>query len=154
VRRDPLSPGATLLIDAEHTDGHLQRASTAAGPPWTAGDRLSCEPVFDRMPSSRPTERFRVLGIDPGLTRCGYAVVDSGRAGSVRAVSLGVIRTPPADPLPQRLAALRLEFTALLTDDTLRSGLVENAYARARKLDWRHSARQIEAVLLRAIPNR
>ena len=68
------------------------------------------------MPSSRPTERFRVLGIDPGLTRCGYAVVDSLRAGSVRAVSLGVIRTPPADPLPQRLAALRLEFTALLAE--------------------------------------
>jgi crossover junction endodeoxyribonuclease RuvC len=116
VRGDPLSPGATLLIAAEHTAGHLQRASTAAGPPWTGGDRLSCEPVFDRTPSSRPTERFRVLGIDPGLTRCGYAVVDSGRAGSVRAVSLGVIRTPPADPLPQRLAALRLEFTALLAE--------------------------------------
>src|SRR6188472_3008013 len=111
-----LSPGATSLIDAEHTDGHLQRASTEAGPPCTAGDRLSCEPVFDRMPPSRPTERFRVLGIDPGLTRCGYAVVDSGRAGSVRAVSLGVIRTPPTDPLPQRLAALRLEFAALIAE--------------------------------------
>jgi len=72
--------------------------------------------VFDRAPSSRLTERFRVLGIDPGLTRCGYAVIDSVRAGSVRAVSLGVIRTPPSDPLPQRLAALRLEFAALIAE--------------------------------------
>ena len=51
-------------------------------------------------------------------------------------------------------AAIADGLMRLLTDDTLRSGLVENAYARARKLDWRHSARQIEAVLLRAIPNR
>ena len=72
--------------------------------------------MFDRVPASRLTERFRVLGIDPGLTRCGYAVVDSVRAGSVRAVSLGVIRTPPTDPLPQRLAALRLEFAALIAE--------------------------------------
>ena len=57
---------------------------------------------------------IRVLGVDPGLTRCGYAVVDGlgGRASS--AVSMGVIRTPAADPLPQRLAALRAELVDLL----------------------------------------
>jgi crossover junction endodeoxyribonuclease RuvC len=58
----------------------------------------------------------RVLGIDPGLTRCGYAVVDGLRAGVVKAVSLGVIRTPPTDPLPQRLAALRAEFASLIAE--------------------------------------
>jgi crossover junction endodeoxyribonuclease RuvC len=58
----------------------------------------------------------RVLGIDPGLTRCGYAVVDGRGPGSATAVSLGVIRTPASDPLPQRLAALRAELVALLTE--------------------------------------
>ncbi len=57
-----------------------------------------------------------MIGIDPGLTRCGYAVLDSRRSGDVRAVSLGVIRTPPTDPLPQRLASLRVEFAALLAE--------------------------------------
>lgn len=58
----------------------------------------------------------RVLGIDPGLTRCGYAVIDGRGPSDVQAVSLGVIRTPPGDPLPQRLAALRAELVALLDE--------------------------------------
>ena len=58
----------------------------------------------------------RVLGIDPGLTRCGYAVVDGRGPGDVTAVALGVIRTPAADPLPQRLAALRAELVALMDE--------------------------------------
>ena len=60
--------------------------------------------------------RQRVLGIDPGLTRCGYAVLDSVGPGSPKAVSLGVLRTPPTDPLPQRLAALKAEIVALLEE--------------------------------------
>ena len=58
----------------------------------------------------------RVLGIDPGLTRCGYAVLDSTGPGSPKAVSLGVLRTPPSDQLPQRLAALQAEIVALLRE--------------------------------------
>jgi len=56
----------------------------------------------------------RVLGIDPGLTRCGDAVVDGRGPGSATAVAMGVIRTPAGDPLPQRLAALRNEIVGLL----------------------------------------
>jgi crossover junction endodeoxyribonuclease RuvC len=59
---------------------------------------------------------LRVLGIDPGLTRCGYAVVDGRGPGAATAVSLGVIRTPATDPLPQRLAALQAELAALLDE--------------------------------------
>ena len=43
---------------------------------------------------------MRVLGIDPGLTRCGLGVVD-GRAGRASMVAVGVVRTPAAaDPFP------------------------------------------------------
>jgi crossover junction endodeoxyribonuclease RuvC len=64
------------------------------------------------------TVRARVLGIDPGLTRCGYAVVDSGGLGSGVAVALGVIRTPTSEPLPWRLAMLREEFARLIAEFT------------------------------------
>jgi crossover junction endodeoxyribonuclease RuvC len=57
---------------------------------------------------------LRVLGIDPGLTRCGYAVVDGRGAGAATAVALGVIRTPAGDGVPHRLAALRQELAALI----------------------------------------
>jgi crossover junction endodeoxyribonuclease RuvC len=57
-----------------------------------------------------------VLGIDPGLSRCGYACLETGAGHSVRAVAIGVITTPPSSPLPQRLAELRGELTALLEE--------------------------------------
>jgi crossover junction endodeoxyribonuclease RuvC len=54
-----------------------------------------------------------VLGIDPGVSRCGYGVVARAR-GSMRALACGVIRTPPSDPLPERLVALAAELDALV----------------------------------------
>jgi crossover junction endodeoxyribonuclease RuvC len=82
-----------------------------------AADRLAYELVFANSVSSATSGRTtRVLGIDPGLTRCGYAVVDGRGAGSAQAISMGVIRTPASDPLPARLATLRLEFTALISE--------------------------------------
>lgn len=56
-----------------------------------------------------------VLGIDPGLSRCGYGgVVSDGRGP--RAVAIGVIRTTPGDPLPERLASLQVELRALFAE--------------------------------------
>lgn len=58
-----------------------------------------------------------VLGIDPGLTRCGYACVQAGRRGvPARARAIGVIRTDPGDALPVRLAELQTELVALLAE--------------------------------------
>lgn len=56
-----------------------------------------------------------VLGIDPGVSRCGYGAVVRERAGA-RAVSAGVITTPPSDPLPERLAALAGELAGLVAE--------------------------------------
>jgi crossover junction endodeoxyribonuclease RuvC len=56
-----------------------------------------------------------VLGIDPGLSRCGYGAVVRERAG-LRAVAAGVITTPPSEPLPQRLSALAAELRTLLSE--------------------------------------
>jgi crossover junction endodeoxyribonuclease RuvC len=56
-----------------------------------------------------------VLGIDPGLSRCGYGAV-TRRGGDVRAVACGVLRTPPADPLPVRLASLAEELRRVFTE--------------------------------------
>ena len=56
-----------------------------------------------------------VLGIDPGLTRCGYgAVRKDGR--HLRAVAAGVLATSPSTPLPDRLAELQADLRALVAD--------------------------------------
>jgi crossover junction endodeoxyribonuclease RuvC len=54
-----------------------------------------------------------VLGIDPGVSRCGYGAVTRER-GRLRATACGVIRTSPDDPLPERLLALDDELKALV----------------------------------------
>jgi crossover junction endodeoxyribonuclease RuvC len=56
-----------------------------------------------------------VLGIDPGLSRCGYGAV-RGRGDACRAVAYGVIRTSPSDPLPDRLCALEAELATLVAE--------------------------------------
>jgi crossover junction endodeoxyribonuclease RuvC len=55
----------------------------------------------------------RVLGVDPGLTRCGIGVVE-GVPGRVRLVDVGVVRTPATDELGARLVALETAFEAWL----------------------------------------
>lgn len=56
-----------------------------------------------------------VLGIDPGVSRCGYGCVEAnGRGRGGRAVAAGVLKTPPEDPLPHRLAALDADLRALI----------------------------------------
>jgi len=69
-----------------------------------------------------------VLGIDPGLTRCGYAVVRSDGNHALVAVALGVIRTPPTTALPWRLAELKLELAALIAQYTPDAVAVEQVF--------------------------
>src|SRR3954468_11019005 len=56
-----------------------------------------------------------VLGVDPGVSRCGYGCVQSER-GKTRAIAVGVLTTPPSDPLPQRLADLDADIRSLLAE--------------------------------------
>ena len=56
-----------------------------------------------------------VLGVDPGVSRCGYGCVEASR-GQTRAIAVGVLTTLPSEPLPQRLAALDADIRELLDD--------------------------------------
>ncbi len=69
-----------------------------------------------------------MLGIDPGLSRCGYGVVVRAADGSLSAVACGVIRTPPTDPLPDRLCELNRELRALLVEFTPDAVVVERVF--------------------------
>jgi len=48
----------------------------------------------------------RVLGVDPGLTRCGLGVVDGGSGRAVSCVAVDAVRTQPEVELGTRLVAL------------------------------------------------
>jgi crossover junction endodeoxyribonuclease RuvC len=53
---------------------------------------------------------MRILGIDPGLTRCGVGIVDLESNRRTTFVAVHVIRTPPANDLPQRLLELETQL--------------------------------------------
>jgi crossover junction endodeoxyribonuclease RuvC len=53
---------------------------------------------------------MRVLGIDPGLTRCGIGIVDSIGPQKLEMVGVGVIKTDPDAPLELRLFELENEI--------------------------------------------
>lgn len=54
---------------------------------------------------------MRVLGVDPGLTRCGLAVVDRTNAGKLTMVDVGVIHTDKDAELADRLLDLDAQLS-------------------------------------------
>jgi crossover junction endodeoxyribonuclease RuvC len=48
----------------------------------------------------------RVLGVDPGLTRCGIGVIEGAPGRPLRLIGTDVIRTPASDDIGARLLAL------------------------------------------------
>jgi crossover junction endodeoxyribonuclease RuvC len=69
-----------------------------------------------------------VLGIDPGLSRCGYACLDARRPLAVRVAAIGVFTTPPTSPLPARLAELRDELARLIAEQSPDVVVVEHVF--------------------------
>ena len=53
---------------------------------------------------------MRVLGVDPGLTRCGLGVIEGEPGRALRLVGTDVIRTPAGDDIGARLLALEVEL--------------------------------------------
>ena len=49
---------------------------------------------------------MRVMGVDPGLTRCGLSVIESRGGRQVIALDVDVVRTSSDEPLAKRLLAI------------------------------------------------
>ncbi|MDT7548806.1 MAG: crossover junction endodeoxyribonuclease RuvC [Actinomycetota bacterium] len=73
---------------------------------------------------------MRVLGVDPGLTRCGLGVVD-GAPGRAVLVAFGVATTPSDAPLGQRLVALEATFEEWLDAHRPDAVAVERVFSQA-----------------------
>lgn len=57
---------------------------------------------------------MRVLGVDPGLTRCGIGVIDGGPGQRSRLVEVSVARTPTGADLADRLLTIAASMDAAL----------------------------------------
>ncbi|MBL9147649.1 MAG: crossover junction endodeoxyribonuclease RuvC [Phycisphaerae bacterium] len=82
-----------------------------------------------------PAPRRRVLGIDPGLQRTGYACVETDEFGlQARLVEAGVIRLKQGTPLSARLRQLDLELADAITDLAPSILAVESVFTHHKNL--------------------
>jgi crossover junction endodeoxyribonuclease RuvC len=72
----------------------------------------------------------RVLGVDPGLTRCGLGVVDGTTGRKLSLVHVEVFRTPATDELAARLLALAEAFEVAVGQHRPDVVVVERVFAQ------------------------
>lgn len=72
---------------------------------------------------------MRVLGVDPGLTRCGVGVIDGAPGRPPQLVAVGVIKTPSTMDLPQRLLLIEAGLTEWVAEHKPDVIAVERVFA-------------------------
>lgn len=96
---------------------------------------------------------IRVLGIDPGLTRCGVGIVDVGADRRATFVDVTVIRTPPDMPLEQRLLMVGRGIDELLDRWSPQAVALERVFAQ-HNLRTVMGTAQVSGVALHAAAKR
>ncbi|MGD9960184.1 crossover junction endodeoxyribonuclease RuvC [Nocardioides sp.] len=74
---------------------------------------------------------MRVLGIDPGLTRCGLGIVEGDIGRPLTLIAVGVVRTTPDLPIPQRLMQIEQGIELWLEEHRPDAVAVERVFARS-----------------------
>jgi len=72
----------------------------------------------------------RVLGIDPGLTRCGLGVVEGEVGRPLSLIASGVVRTATSDSLGERLVTIESAVTAWIDAHEPDAVAVERVFAQ------------------------
>ena len=73
---------------------------------------------------------MRVLGVDPGLTRCGLGVVEGTAGRPLQLVAVDVVRTPPGDDIGARLLAIERAVEAWLAEHRPDAVAVERVFSQ------------------------
>ncbi len=73
---------------------------------------------------------MRVLGVDPGLTRCGIGVVDGQPGRPISLVDVLVVRTPPTDDIGARLLGVERELERMLATHRPDAVAVERVFSQ------------------------
>ncbi len=73
---------------------------------------------------------MRVLGVDPGLTRCGVGVVDGAPGRALQLVAVDVVRTPAHLPVAQRLLQVEAELEAWIERTSPDAVAVERVFSQ------------------------
>ncbi len=72
-----------------------------------------------------------ILGVDPGLTRCGVAVIDAGTARNVSLVHVDTLKSSPTTELSDRLASIADGVEALIVQHKPSVIAIERVFSQA-----------------------
>lgn len=95
-------------------------------------------------------EGLRVMGIDPGLTRCGLSVVQAGRGRAVLPISVGVVRTPAHSELTERLLRLSVAVREWMDDYKPDVVAIERVFERGEVSTVMQTAHAVGVLILAA----
>lgn len=90
------------------------------------------------------------MGIDPGLTRCGLSVLQTGKGRQVIPVAVGVVRTPSNADLPERLLRLSNAVNEWLDDYAPDVVAMERIFERSNVSTVMHTAHAVGVMVLAA----
>jgi crossover junction endodeoxyribonuclease RuvC len=76
---------------------------------------------------------MKVLGIDPGLTRCGVGVLSGLPGKALTFIAVGVIRTPPSAPLADRLHQINRGLSEWIDEHQPDEISVERVFVQANR---------------------
>ncbi len=93
---------------------------------------------------------MRVLGVDPGLTRCGMGVVDADPGRRVRLVDVQVVRTPAGHDLAVRLKRIHEAAAELILSASPDVLAVERVFSQNNVRTATGTAQAAGVVLLAA----
>jgi len=82
---------------------------------------------------ARAQASVRVLGVDPGLTRCGVGVVDVAADRSATLVHVGVVRSDPELPIERRLTLIAAGLRAVIAEHRPHVVAVERVFAQQNR---------------------
>jgi crossover junction endodeoxyribonuclease RuvC len=80
---------------------------------------------------SQTQSSMRVLGIDPGLTRCGFGVVEGSIGRPLSLVDVGVVRTTSSLPVWERLVTIEKAVEAVIEEHRPDAVAIERMFARS-----------------------
>jgi crossover junction endodeoxyribonuclease RuvC len=92
---------------------------------------------------------MRILGIDPGLDRTGWAVIDKDGPAAPRLAASGLIHTPKNTPLQKRLASIFDELSSLIGVHAPQEAAIEEVFF-SKRADTQANTTHARGVILLA----
>ncbi|MFM6966893.1 MAG: crossover junction endodeoxyribonuclease RuvC [Rhodoluna sp.] len=93
---------------------------------------------------------IRILGIDPGLTRCGIGLIELGASRKVSLVSVDTYRSDPGEELTARVGRIGLQIESLIESQRPNVIAIERVFSQQNVSTVMGTAQISGAVLMLA----